>query len=77
MDPVVSYSYLVKKFKFNIQLGGSIALNPVVTLNETYYRKEGNQVVAIDAPGITKINLGAPIGRLNVQYYFDFRRNSQ
>src|SRR5439155_5302510 len=65
IDPGVSYSYLVKKFKFNLQVGSSFAVNQLVTLDETYYRKEGNQTVAIKPPGITKMRIGAFIGRLS------------
>lgn len=74
IDPVISYSYLVKKFKFNVQYGASAALNPAVTMDETFYRKEGNQTIAIKPPGITKIRIGTFIGRLSIQYNFDFRR---
>lgn len=74
MDPAISYSYLVKNLKFNLQVGGSASLNAPVTLDEMYYRKEGNQIVATKPPGITKIGIGALIGRLSIQYNFDFRK---
>lgn len=74
IDPAISYSYLIKSLKFNIQLGGSTSLNAPVTLDEMNYRKENNQIIATKPPGIMKIGIGGPIGRLSIQYNFDFKK---
>lgn len=58
IDPVISYSYLLKKLKLNLQAGFSGFSNSVTI-------PQGN--------GITKLGLSAPIGRLSVQYNLDFR----
>lgn len=74
IGPIISYAYLVQNLKFNIQAGGSTSLNAPVTLKEMYYRKQGSQIIATPPPGITKIGIGAPFGRLSIQYNFDLRR---
>lgn len=58
IDPVISYSYLLNKLKFNVQAGMS---------------GFSNSVTISQSNGITKLGLSAPIGRLSVQYNFDFR----
>ena len=74
IDPAISYSYLIKSLKFNIQLGGSTSLNGPVTLDEMHYRKENDQIIATENPGITKIGIAGAMGRLSIQYNFDFKK---
>jgi hypothetical protein len=74
VGPVIGYSYLLKKMKFNVQAGGSVSVNPKVPVAEMYYWKEGGQILSRKSSGTTKAVLAGFIGRLSVQYHLDFRR---
>lgn len=68
-DPVISYSYLFKQFKCNVQAGASLPLTQV-RLTE-----EGTTV--LPNSGFTKIGLAALIGRLSIQRNFNFGKREK
>jgi len=76
IDPVVSYSYLLNKCKFNLQAGVAVFLNSV-KVDVVHYQMYANQIIVSKDPGITKVSAGAAIGRLSVEYNFDFRKKNK
>ncbi len=77
-DPVISYSYCLGKIKLNAQAGLAVPVSKSsATKIDRYTMYDGTSQIVDEVRSEENVYLGTVLGRLSVQYTFDFIKKNR